>query len=800
MLVIPLKDLHSFLAKPELQQDNPPEELVSQIAYNLRFYANWYPEETKRQFPLARQEMMKTKTEAGPLYMLYEQELAPDSQFFLQWVTTRVGRLVQKINAKASFFVEDVDLIVSLASGWGDRLSKTETEKMHAIFKPLYDLTQIPGFRWGGASFRQVTPIEVRLASMAGVTRVDSKTRYTPAFFQRDPETVFKELRKDYSGWDQCPPAVAREVWNFCVTHYDAFHLRTDYWYFMGRFLEKRPEYISDFLSRQTLWFSKMPESASGSSAADVFLVYDLYSDLMQKNVIPEVNKKDVYLLLLSQKLSPDALRQYKAMDLISLEEGLAVDFFARKIGKMHDFALLDRIGKALFTEYATREGGEQAIALLKRHLHPDVVAKMAISFRLVRLLADHSEEEAVAFLQELNGGRTTAVEVIRNDPLWKEVWGVLVEDPPMEVEYQRALERIPGLLVEAGRVDVVLQFYQKNHPYAPLYNIPDELKPRGRAVSFVSVDSFYDPRQSPHPDSDQPGILSLPKPHWEKSENKSHGVLTSSVAVGKRFGLTTADQTTLYLAPIDASGKGSLPEHIAEAFEAVLEAKKQDPTISVVGMSLGVEVPNVFRSSVNGSPVFKRIQKAAKSLHSAGVVITIAAGNDGEKDHINMLGFVDGVTLVGSLSTKLTSDWQDDRRSEYTTGSDQRNPVRFFAHADPVLAPINAERYVWLEQGGTSSAQPHVAGSVLLLQQINPSLTGQDCLRLLSATAVQTNGDDKVPAIDPVLAAVVAANLPGSSYEGDLLAAFTRHLGYTPALLEQQWPRKFVREVRLSD
>lgn len=125
-----------------------------------------------------------------------------------------------------------------------------------------------------------------------------------------------------------------------------------------------------------------------------------------------------------------------------------------------------------------------------------------------------------------------------------------------------------------------------------------------------------------------------------------------------------------------------------------------------------------------------------------------------------------------------MTPEITDDAPSDYSTGSDTTNPVQFYALADPVLFLMNKDQLQFLEHGGTSSAQPHLAAVYLLLKETNPTLTGEQMDSILRATLYPFEEGQTVGAVDPQAAVLLAAHFPGSSYQGDRLERLTQALG----------------------
>lgn len=243
----------------------------------------------------------------------------------------------------------------------------------------------------------------------------------------------------------------------------------------------------------------------------------------------------------------------------------------------------------------------------------------------------------------------------------------------------------------------------------------------------------------------------------------------------------------TLGLAPgahlyaISSADLGSLePLKMAQLFEKVLSQKKKDPGITVVGISLGFEIPDKFRPCLARSKVYQKIAASLDELHGMGVLVVASSGNSGNKNDINLLALLPHVIPVGALSTHLTLDTKDDTQSSYSTGNEASGSARFWAHADPVLYLTGAKRPQWLEKGGTSFAQPYVSATILLIKEVNPALSMDQIVHILEVTCNKSPANASVKMMDPMKAVCLAASLPGSTYTGERHTALIHALGIT--------------------
>ncbi|WP_404336444.1 S8 family peptidase [Sphingomonas sp. MMS12-HWE2-04] len=154
-----------------------------------------------------------------------------------------------------------------------------------------------------------------------------------------------------------------------------------------------------------------------------------------------------------------------------------------------------------------------------------------------------------------------------------------------------------------------------------------------------------------------------------------------------------------------------------------------------VVNISLGGDAPNA------------QLLQAIDRATAAGIVIVIAAGNDGP-DAANPDPFTSAannaavsrglVIIAGSVNAS-------DTISNFSNRAGTSANVYLTAVGESVRAPdANNTPYLW---SGTSFSAPQIAGAVALLAQAFPNLTGAQIVQLLYATArdVGATGVDAV-------------------------------------------------------
>ena len=200
-------------------------------------------------------------------------------------------------------------------------------------------------------------------------------------------------------------------------------------------------------------------------------------------------------------------------------------------------------------------------------------------------------------------------------------------------------------------------------------------------------------------------------------------------------------------------------------AINAAIQLKSQY-NIRVINLSLG-------------RPVFEAaaldpLCQAVEAAWNAGIVVVVAAGNEGRNNSANTQGYgtimAPGndpyVITVGAMKDMGTSSRADDLMASYSS----KGPTQFDHYAKPdILAPgnrivstINAnaallqlypqnattkDHYVL---SGTSMATPIVSGAAAVLIQNNPALTPDQVKARLMKTAGKTFPASSV-AVDPV-------------------------------------------------
>ena len=140
-----------------------------------------------------------------------------------------------------------------------------------------------------------------------------------------------------------------------------------------------------------------------------------------------------------------------------------------------------------------------------------------------------------------------------------------------------------------------------------------------------------------------------------------------------------------------------------------------------------------VINMSLGGSAMPQNLQNAIGRATAAGIVVVIAAGNDGTVNpdsFANVAGTVqarNAVIVAGSVGA-------DGTLSSFSDKAGSLANVYLTAVGERVRAPnADSQSYLWQ---GTSFAAPQISGAVALLAQAFPNLTGAQIVDILLTTA----------------------------------------------------------------
>lgn len=228
------------------------------------------------------------------------------------------------------------------------------------------------------------------------------------------------------------------------------------------------------------------------------------------------------------------------------------------------------------------------------------------------------------------------------------------------------------------------------------------------------------------------------------------HGTHVAGIAAGN--GIKSAGKHK-GVAP-DANVVGVRISNVSEAIKGIqwVIENREKYNIGVINMSLG----DFACRSYKDDPWSQAAEKAME----AGLVVVVAAGNDGPSEqNISTPGIHPEVITVGALDDRRTIDRNDDSVADFSS----RGPTKIDGITKPDVIAPGVSIYGPLSPGadmdvpelphvgqdyfamsGTSMATPMVAGLAAVLLQANPSLSQADIKDIIVKSADDYLKDDK--------------------------------------------------------
>jgi hypothetical protein len=161
----------------------------------------------------------------------------------------------------------------------------------------------------------------------------------------------------------------------------------------------------------------------------------------------------------------------------------------------------------------------------------------------------------------------------------------------------------------------------------------------------------------------------------------------------------------------------------------------------------LSISIGEIFRGNDDGQGTQGRLVNTAVE---AGLVVIVAAGNDGEKG-FSSLAAADLAITVGSIDEKESVSRKDDEVSSFSNRGpreddndedvlDEYKPD-VVAPGEDIMSALYSSTPVGLVTGyqqmtGTSMACPHIAGVAALILEANPDLAPEQVKQILRNTA----------------------------------------------------------------
>jgi serine protease AprX len=258
-----------------------------------------------------------------------------------------------------------------------------------------------------------------------------------------------------------------------------------------------------------------------------------------------------------------------------------------------------------------------------------------------------------------------------------------------------------------------------------------------GKDVTIAVIDTGIAPHLDlMYPESRVVGWHDLVNGRSDPYDDNGHGTHVAGIIAGNgassrgKYTGMVPEAKLVGVKVLDRKGSGNTSDVIA-ALEWCA-ANQKTYNIKVINLSLG----SVAQSSFREDPLCKAVEAAWRQ----GMVVCVAAGNDGPKlETINTPGISPNAITVGNLDDHDTADLNDDQLSE----SSSRGPTVDFLAKPDLLAP--GTNIVSLRVGrgyrtlsGTSMATPMVTGAAAQIYQKWANLRPNQVKNLLMRHARQ--------------------------------------------------------------
>lgn len=303
----------------------------------------------------------------------------------------------------------------------------------------------------------------------------------------------------------------------------------------------------------------------------------------------------------------------------------------------------------------------------------------------------------------------------VPDDPLYPSMW-----------HYQAInLERTWDITVGSPRV--VVAVLDTGILFDPLR--PERSHPDLAGQVLPGYDFISDPFRAMDGDGRDPDPYDLDD---EESYHGSHVAGTIAAASNNGIGITgVAWQAKIFAARVLGRGGGTTQD--------IAEAALWAAGLPVPGVPQNQNPAQIINMSLSGFgqcaavPIYS---ETFSLILSRGVIVVVAAGNENDDASKYSPASCPGVLTVGSVN-------QQGRRAYYSNYGLRVDVMAPGGETTPtpqggVLSLYRTPQgfgYTWYQ--GTSMAAPHVAGIVALMKAVKPSLTPQEAITVLKATAI---------------------------------------------------------------
>jgi serine protease AprX len=189
-----------------------------------------------------------------------------------------------------------------------------------------------------------------------------------------------------------------------------------------------------------------------------------------------------------------------------------------------------------------------------------------------------------------------------------------------------------------------------------------------------------------------------------------------------------------------DAEGATDASQVIAALNWIVEHRRDHGMNVRVVNLAYGVDAAGPYQSDP--------LAYAVEAAWRAGIVVVVAAGNDGNQGQLRSPAIDPYVLSVGAIDSNGTPSTNDDRLAPFSNCGSPQRPVDLVAPGVSVISLRDPGSYAdtffpearvgnrFFRGSGTSQAAAIVSGAVALLLDQQPDLTPDQVKALLTATA----------------------------------------------------------------
>ena len=245
--------------------------------------------------------------------------------------------------------------------------------------------------------------------------------------------------------------------------------------------------------------------------------------------------------------------------------------------------------------------------------------------------------------------------------------------------------------------------------------------------------------------------------------DDHGHGTHVSSIVAGTNGVAPAAKIVAVKV--MDRNNSFSGTTQLFQALEWILLSR---PDVQVINMSLGTNARFASSPACDATAIGLGLKPVVDELRARGVLIAASTGNQGSITGTQIPSCMTPVLGIGATYDSAGT-FSSSSCTETVTAADTVTCFTNSTDAIDVVAPgsrITAARLTGGETTsvGTSMAAPHVAGTIALMLQIDPTLNANAIERILKATGravTDTRNGLVFPRLDVAAAVAVAKPEP---------------------------------------